>query len=555
MRITAILAYKPRSALTVADPLAPLTPQPPANEAIWFLVSPTFVVGPRIPEWQVVEYDLRVGDQLTVTCDRDGDKFVNVQVVEINGYKVGRQPKRELFTDMRSQRARHPSEDSSYRAVWLTNPKLTSNARYWKLLRAIEAAVVRVPYGYRIGVFATPEAGKTTVVRALQEAFLADRDRFNGDAPLLMQILVGERPEEITALADPRIETWAAPGDDDDERKLRVTFMAMERAKRQLELGRHVVIFIDSATRLARAINAAYSKRREAQNEGIQSGGMYAGSLEILNQFLLSGRKLDKGSLTMVATVLTNTSDRADEKIASMIKGSFNGTLKLQGVVEDGSRTVNLTAVGYPGLNIGSSTVRDAEFVRNGYPEQQGLSQARQVELNLAYQRHLRAVQAGDDSDEATALAELLQDLDTFDTNLDIYTIREGVLTPQQQKALQNALNKLMDRVSDLLKPQTLATWIMGRLRVLLTETLLDDAEFRNGFGDWFMKVMMEALVAQGKSAETLQTWLQYHLSEFDQTAQKHLGDRWKTAHTKEARESKQRRDNRDRRGPPRNRR
>jgi transcription termination factor Rho len=176
--------------------------------------------------------------------------------------------------------------------------------------------------GQRGLIVAQPKAGKTMILQEIAAAIATAHPEVH-----LMVVLVGERPEEVTDLKrNVRGEVISSTFDESADDHIRVAELAVERAKRLVELGRDVVILLDSITRLGRAYNnAAPSGAR------ILSGGIAATALQPPRKFLGAARNIeDGGSLTIISTVLVDNGSRMDDLLFEEFKGTGNMELRLR---------------------------------------------------------------------------------------------------------------------------------------------------------------------------------------------------------------------------------
>jgi transcription termination factor Rho len=179
--------------------------------------------------------------------------------------------------------------------------------------------IVPIGFGQRGLLVSPPRAGKTILLQKMAKAVLANYP----DAYVIM-LLIDERPEEVTDMErqvkGPSCEVISSTFDENASRHIQVAEMVIEKAKRLVEYGRDVVIFLDSITRLARAWNA------EVPSSGkILSGGVDSAALQRPKRFFGSARKVEEGgSLTILATALVDTGSRMDEVIFEEFKGTGN---------------------------------------------------------------------------------------------------------------------------------------------------------------------------------------------------------------------------------------
>ncbi|MFM8222895.1 MAG: transcription termination factor Rho, partial [Planctomycetaceae bacterium] len=173
-------------------------------------------------------------------------------------------------------------------------------------------------------IVSPPRAGKTVLLQQLAKAVLKNHP----DAYVIM-LLIDERPEEVTEMErhvkGHNCEVISSTFDEPSSRHIQVSEMVIEKAKRMVEYGHDVVIFLDSLTRLARAWNT------EVPNSGkILSGGVDANALQHPKRFFGAARNVEEGgSLTIVATALVDTGSRMDEVIFEEFKGTGNTELHL----------------------------------------------------------------------------------------------------------------------------------------------------------------------------------------------------------------------------------
>lgn len=198
--------------------------------------------------------------------------------------------------------------------------------------------------GQRGLIVAQPKTGKTMLLKAVANAIAA-----NHPECYLMVVLVDERPEEVTDMErSVRAEVIASTFDEPAEKHVKVSTIALQKAKRLVECGHDVVILLDSITRLARAHNTV------APSSGkVLSGGVEANAMQKPKQFFGAARKIENGgSLTILATALIDTGSKMDEVIFEEFKGTGNMELQLD-------RRLSNKRI-YPAIDlVASSTRRD----------------------------------------------------------------------------------------------------------------------------------------------------------------------------------------------------
>jgi transcription termination factor Rho len=207
--------------------------------------------------------------------------------------------------------------------------------------------------GQRCLIVSPPKAGKTTLLQQMAHAIAV-----NHPLTTIFVLLVDERPEEVTDWKRSIIlgDVFASSSDQSIENHIQVTEMVFERARRLVEMGLDVVVFMDSLTRMARAYNNA-----QKGSGRIMSGGIDARTMEKPRRFFGSARNVEHGgSLTVVATCLIDTGSRMDEVIFQEFKGTGNMELVLD-------RKLFEKRI-FPCINIPQSGTRKEEKL---YPKEQ----------------------------------------------------------------------------------------------------------------------------------------------------------------------------------------
>jgi len=204
-----------------------------------------------------------------------------------------------------------------------------------------------IGYGQRGLLVASPKSGKTVMMQHIAHAISAN----NPDA-ILIVLLVDERPEEVTEMQrSVRGEVVASTFDEPAVRHVQVAEMVIEKAKRLVEMGKDVIILLDSITRLARAYNTVVPSSGK-----VLSGGVDANALQRPKRFFGAARNIEEGgSLTIIATALIETGSRMDDLIYEEFKGTGNMEVHLERRLAE--RRV------YPAINLNKSGTRREELL------------------------------------------------------------------------------------------------------------------------------------------------------------------------------------------------
>ena len=203
--------------------------------------------------------------------------------------------------------------------------------------------------GQRALIVAQPKTGKTLLMKDIANAIAA-----NHPEAYLMMLLIDERPEEVTDMARTvKAEVIASTFDEPAERHVKIAGIVLEKAKRMVECGHDVVIFLDSITRLARAYNTV-----SPASGKILSGGVDANALHKPKRFFGAARNIENGgSLTIIATALIDTGSKMDEVIFEEFKGTGNMELQLE-------RMLSNKRI-FPAVNIVASSTRRDDLLQD----------------------------------------------------------------------------------------------------------------------------------------------------------------------------------------------
>lgn len=286
-----------------------------------------------VSQSQIKLFGLKTGDVVegTIRPPKEGEKyFPLVKVSRINGKdssvvrdRVPFDHLTPLFPDEKFNLCKGYNDNLSARVVDLFSP---------------------IGKGQRALIVAQPKTGKTILMKDIANAIAA-----NHPEVYMIMLLIDERPEEVTDMArSVNAEVIASTFDEPAERHVKIAGIVLEKAKRMVECGHDVVIFLDSITRLARAYNTV-----SPASGKVLSGGVDANALHKPKRFFGAARNIENGgSLTIIATALIDTGSKMDEVIFEEFKGTGNMELQLD-------RNLSNKRI-FPAVNIiASSTRRD----------------------------------------------------------------------------------------------------------------------------------------------------------------------------------------------------
>jgi len=284
-----------------------------------------------VSQAQVKLFGLKTGDVVRggIRPPKDGEKFFPlVKVEEINGrepsYIRDRVPfdyLTPLFPTEKLKLTGHPQQNNSTRIIDMFAP---------------------IGKGQRGLIVAQPKTGKTVLLKDIANAIA-----YNHPEVYLIILLIDERPEEVTDMArSVKAEVVSSTFDEPAEKHVKIANIVLEKAKRMVECGHDVVILLDSITRMARAYNTV------APSSGkVLSGGVEANALQKPKRFFGAARKIENGgSLTIIATALTETGSKMDEVIFEEFKGTGNMELQLDRKIAN--RRI------FPAVDLSSSSTR-----------------------------------------------------------------------------------------------------------------------------------------------------------------------------------------------------
>ena len=301
-----------------------------------YLSSPDDVY---ISPQQIKRYGLKTGDvvECTVRPPMDNEKYFALSnVTSINGRNPQEVRDRVAFEHLTPL---FPDEKFT-----LCGDKATTNPS----VRIVDL-FSPIGKGQRALIVAQPKTGKTILMKDIANAIAA-----NHPEAYIMMLLIDERPEEVTDMARTvNAEVIASTFDEPADRHVKIAGIVLEKAKRMVECGHDVVIFLDSITRLARAYNTV-----SPASGKVLTGGVDANALQKPKRFFGAARNIEGGgSLTIIATALTDTGSKMDEVIFEEFKGTGNSELQLDRMLAN--KRI------YPAVNLVLSSTRRDDLLQD----------------------------------------------------------------------------------------------------------------------------------------------------------------------------------------------
>jgi transcription termination factor Rho len=309
-------------------------------EGYGFLRSPdyNYLPGPDdiyVSPSQIKRFDLRKGDTLSgqVRPPKDTEKYFALLKIEAVNFENPEVSKHKMLFDnltplypLKKIKLETTTEEISMRVMDLMTP---------------------IGRGQRGLIVSPPKAGKTMLLQKIANAVTTNHPDIK-----LIVLLIDERPEEVTDMKrSVRGEVVSSTFDEPADRHVAVADMVLEKSKRLVEHGQHVVILLDSITRLARAHNAVVPHSGK-----ILSGGVDSNALQKPKRFFGAARNIEEGgSLTIIATALVETGSRMDEVIFEEFKGTGNMEMVLDRRLSD--RRI------FPAMDINRSGTRKEELL------------------------------------------------------------------------------------------------------------------------------------------------------------------------------------------------
>ncbi|MBP5338836.1 MAG: transcription termination factor Rho [Prevotella sp.] len=288
---------------------------------------------------QIKKYSLKTGDVVdcTVRPPHDNDKYFTLSTVKsINGRDPQEVRDRVSFENLTPL---FPEE----KFILCGDPATTNPST------RIVDLFAPIGKGQRALIVAQPKTGKTILMKDIANAIAA-----NHPEAYIMMLLIDERPEEVTDMSRTvNAEVIASTFDEPAERHVKIAGIVLEKAKRMVECGHDVVIFLDSITRLARAYNTV-----SPASGKVLTGGVDANALQKPKRFFGAARKIENGgSLTIIATALIDTGSKMDEVIFEEFKGTGNSELQL-------SRSLSNKRV-FPAIDLVQSSTRRDDLLQD----------------------------------------------------------------------------------------------------------------------------------------------------------------------------------------------
>ena len=357
------------------------------DDGFGFLRGPSLLPGLNdvyVSQSQIRRVGLRTGDYVVgaVRPPKDSERYYSLlRVDSVNNAEPELAKQRPYFDNLT---AIFPNEH-----IRLENAGLGSQDA---LTARVIDLVAPIGRGQRGLVVAPPKTGKTLLLKAIAHGMTANYDDLH-----LMVALIGERPEEVTDMRrSVQGEVIGCTFDEPVEDHTRVAEMTLERAKRLVEMGKDVVILLDSITRLTRAYNLAMPPSGRTLSGGVDPIALYPPK-----RFFGAARNCEEGgSLTIIATCLVDTGSRMDEVVFEEFKGTGNSELRLDRKLSE--RRI------WPAIDIQASSTRREELLME--PE---------TLKRVWLMRRMTAMLASNSTNQTEATERLLEYLARSETNAD----------------------------------------------------------------------------------------------------------------------------------------
>lgn len=284
---------------------------------------------------QIRRFWLRPGDLVEGLGrpPKDNERYYGLlKISKVNGIDGDKSTKRAYFEDL---------------TPIYPDKQITLATKKYPLSTRLVDLVAPIGFGQRGMIVSPPKAGKTTILKDIATGITTNFPDVH-----LMAVLIGERPEEVTDIArSVKGDVVASNFDESPEIQTRVAEIALDRAKRLVENGRHVVILLDSITRLARAYNLSIEPSGRTLSGGYDPAALYP-----TKRFFGAARNCeDGGSLTIIGTALVDTGSRLDDLVFEEFKGTGNMELHLDRRLAE--RRI------FPAINVEKSGTRQEELL------------------------------------------------------------------------------------------------------------------------------------------------------------------------------------------------
>ena len=350
-----------------------------------------------ISQSQIRRFALRTGDQVTgqVRPPKEGERYFGlIRVEAVNGGDPEQTRTRAHFDNLTP--------------IYPTS-QLVLESKPTNLSQRLVDLVSPIGKGQRGLIVSPPKAGKTFLLKDIANGISE-----NHPEVYLMIVLAGERPEEVTDLRRSiNGEVYASTFDEPVEDHCRTAEVSLERAKRLVESGKHVVVLLDSLTRLVRAYNLAVPSTGRTLSGGIDTSALYPPK-----RFFGAARNTEEGgSLTIVATCLVDTGSRMDEVIYEEFKGTGNSEIHLDRRLAE-KRT-------YPAIDIYRSGTRRDELL---------LSEDAMKQVMLL-RRMISMITTTGGMDATDATERVLERLAKAKTNIEFLDNLSKEMTPKTSRA------------------------------------------------------------------------------------------------------------------------
>lgn len=350
-----------------------------------YIASPEDVF---LNEQIIKSLNLRTGD--IIKCDLkmgENNKNFNTDanlIKSVNGQSKEKAKTRPAFEKLT---AIHPC-----RRIYFAKPK---GKETFKELRLLDL-FTPMGFGQRALIVAPPKTGKTTLMKRIAQSILSEHKDIH-----LMILLIGERPEEVTDMHRSVLgaTVLSSTFDEPPSKHIHVADIALERAKRLVEMKQDVILLVDSLTRFSRSNNCVVPSSNK-----VLTGGLDITALHKPKQFFGAARQLDEGgSLTIIATILVETGSKAEDVIYEEFQGTSNSVVLLSRSIAEARK--------FPAIDIIKSSTRKDELLLN------------EIELNIANLLRMSFATMN----PVDVLSRMLKRIETSENNEEILKVNNSV--------------------------------------------------------------------------------------------------------------------------------